>query len=173
MIETSSARCQRPPRDRDGHDRLASQRGVTILEILIAVTILAILAAAVTPLARMGVQRQKEMELRRALRIMRAAIDEYKELSDQGLIISEDVESLGFPPDLETLVEGVELSDGSLTKRKFLRRIPKDPMTNTLEWGLRSYQDEADSRSWGRENVFDVYTESEGVGLDGTPHKEW
>jgi general secretion pathway protein G len=173
MIETISDRCQRPLPDGDGHGGRASQRGVTILEILIAVTILAILAAAVTPLARMGVQRQKEMELRRALRIMRAAIDEYKELSDQGLIISEDVESLGFPLDLETLVEGVELSDGSLTKRKFLRRIPKDPMTNSPEWGLRSYQDEADSRSWGGENVFDVYSDSEGVGLDGTPHREW
>lgn len=173
MIESISETPQRSSRQRIGLAGPASQRGVTILEILIAVTILAILAAAVTPLARMGVQRQKEMELRRALRIMRAAIDEYKELSDQGLIISEDVESLGFPPDLETLVAGVELGDGTLTKRKFLRRIPRDPMTNSIEWGLRSYQDEADSRSWGRENVFDVYTESEGVGLDGTPHKEW
>ena len=152
---------------------MAGERGVTILEILIAVTILGILAAAITPLARMTVQRNKEMELRRELRIMREAIDEYKALSDQGLIVSEDVESMGFPPDLETLVEGVELSDGSLTKRKFLRRIPKDPMTGTLEWGLRSYQDEPDSRSWGNENVFDVYTESDGVGLDGTPLKEW
>jgi general secretion pathway protein G len=154
-------------------DHRRSERGVTILEILIAVTILGILAAAITPLARMTVQRNNELELRRELRIMRAAIDEFKVLSDQGLIISEDVESMGFPADLETLVEGVELSDGSLTKHKFLRRIPKDPMTGTLEWGLRSYQDEADSRSWGGENVFDVYTESEGVGLDGTPHKEW
>jgi len=153
--------------------RVPRERGVTILEILIAVTILGILAAAITPLARMTVQRNKEMELRRQLRIMREAIDEFKTLSDQGLIVSEDVESMGFPPDLETLVEGVELSDGSLTKRKFLRRIPKDPMTGTLEWGLRSYQDEADSRSWGGENVFDVYTESDGVGLDGTPLKEW
>lgn len=173
MRARGSARCQGPSRGRDGRVGRAAERGVTILEILIAVTILAILAAAVTPLARMGVQRQKEMELRRALRIMRAAIDEYKELSDQGLIISEDVESLGFPPDLESLVEGVELSDGSLVKRKFLRRIPRDPMTGSLEWGLRSYQDEADSRSWGRENVFDVYSDSEGMGLDGTPHKEW
>ena len=146
---------------------------MTILEILIAITVLAILAAAVAPLARMTVQRQKEMELRRALRMMRTAIDEYKEMADKGLIADEDVEAMGFPPDLETLVEGVQLNDGSLTKRKFLRRIPKDPMTNAPEWGMRSYQDDFDSRSWGGENLFDVYSLSDGVGLDGTPYKDW
>jgi general secretion pathway protein G len=149
------------------------QAGVTILEILIAVTILAIMAAAVAPLARMTVQRQKELELRRALRIIRTAIDEYKELADKGLIADQDVEAMGFPPDLESLVEGVQLNDASLAKRKFLRRIPKDPMTNSPEWGLRSYQDEFDARSWGNENVFDVYSLSDGKGLDGTYHKDW
>jgi general secretion pathway protein G len=153
--------------------RRQKQAGVTILEILIAVTILAIMAAAIAPLARMTVQRRKEMELRRVLRIMRTAIDDYKNMADQGLIADEDVDAMGFPPDLETLVEGVQLNDGSLTKQKFLRRIPKDPMTGTLEWGLRSYQDEADSRSWGHENVFDVYSLSEGRALDGTYYKEW
>ena len=150
-----------------------NQRGVTILEILIAVTVLAILAAAVAPLARMTVQRQKELELHRALRMMRTAIDEYKELADKGLIVDEDVEAMGFPLDLETLVEGVQLNDATLTKRKFLRRIPKDPMTNSPEWGMRSYQDEFDSRSWGRENLFDVYSLSDGKALDGTYYKDW
>jgi len=153
--------------------RVLRQSGVTILEILIAVTVLAIMAAAIAPLARMSVQRQKEAELRRCLRMMRTAIDEYKKLVDQGLIVEEDVEAMGFPPELETLVEGVQLNDGSLTKKKFLRRIPKDPMTGTLEWGMRSYQDDADSRSWGHENVFDVYTLSDGVALDGTNYKDW
>ncbi|MFQ5719743.1 MAG: type II secretion system protein [Acidobacteriota bacterium] len=147
--------------------------GVTILEIMIALVILGIMAAAVTPMAKMTVQRRKEMELRRSLRILRAAIDDYKSMVDQGQIVEEDVEAMGFPPDLETLVEGVQLNTGELTKKKFLRRIPKDPMTNSIEWGLRSYQDEADSRSWGGENVFDVYTLSSGVALDGSNYNEW
>ncbi len=149
------------------------QSGVTILEILIAITILAIMAAAVAPLARMTVQRQKELELRRSLRIIRTAIDEYKEMADKGLIADQDVEAMGFPPDLETLVEGVQLNDASLTKRKFLRRIPKDPMTNSPEWGMRSYQDEFDSRSWGNENIFDVYSLSDGKALDGSYYRDW
>jgi general secretion pathway protein G len=164
---------ERAPGNPGDGRRERRQSGVTILEILIAVTVLAIMAAAIAPLARMTVQRQKEIELRRCLRMMRTAIDEYKDLVDQGLIVEEDVEAMGFPPELETLVEGVQLNDGSLTKKKFLRRIPKDPMTGTLEWGLRSYQDEPDSRSWGHENVFDVYTLSEGVALDGTNYKDW
>ncbi len=121
----------------------------------------------------MTVQRRKEMELRRVLRVMRTAIDDYKKMADQGLIVDEGVDALGYPLDLETLVEGVQLNDGSLTKKKFMRRIPKDPMTNMPEWGLRSYQDEPDSRSWGRENVFDVYSLSEGKSPDGTNYKEW
>jgi general secretion pathway protein G len=170
MMTMVTSRGRRRP---GGDGRARRQYGVTILEILIAVTVLGIMAAAMAPLARMTIQRQKEAELRRCLRIMRTAIDDYKKLVDQGLIVEEDVDAMGFPPDLETLVEGVQLNDGSLTKRKFLRRIPKDPMTGTLEWGLRSYQDEADSRSWGHENVFDVYTLSDGVSLDGTNYKDW
>ncbi|MFQ5670749.1 MAG: type II secretion system protein [Acidobacteriota bacterium] len=159
------------PRSHAGGRR--SARGVTILEILIAVTILGIMAAAIVPLTRMTVQRQKEMELRRALRILRTAIDDYKAMVDQNAIVQEGVDAMGYPVDLETLVEGVQLNDGSLTKHKFLRRIPKDPMTNSPEWGLRSYQDEPDSRSWGRENVFDVYSLSEGKALDGTYYRDW
>lgn len=175
---------RRPQRDRSAASGAARaragsrsgarrQRGVTILEIMIALTVLAIMAAAIAPMAKMTVQRQKEMELRRALRIMRAAVDDYKSMVEKGMILEEDVEAMGFPLELEVLVEGVQLSNGELTKKKFLRRIPKDPMTNSLEWGLRSYQDEADSRSWGRENVFDVYSLSDGVALDGTYYRDW
>ena len=158
---------------RDDAGARRRQSGVTILEIMIALAVLAIMAAAITPLTRMTLQRNKEIELRRALRTMRAAIDQYKSLADQGLIIDEDVSALGFPLELETLVEGVELANGDLVKKKFLRRIPKDPMTKTFEWGLRSYQDEADARSWGGENVFDVYTLGDGVALDGSNYQDW
>lgn len=147
--------------------------GVTILEIMVAVAILGIMAATVAPLARKTVQRQKEIELRQALREVRAAIDEYKRLADQKLITDEDVTAMGLPPDLETLVEGVQLANGELTKKKFLRRVPVDPMTSSTEWGLRSYQDDWDSRSWGRENVFDVYSLSEGTALDGSSYSDW
>jgi len=149
------------------------QRGVTVLEIMIAVVILGIMAGAMAPLARMTVQRNKEVELRRALRVMRAAIDEYKSMVDKKQIIEEDVEGMGFPLELEILVEGVQLNNGELTKHKFLRRIPKDPMTSEREWGMRSYQDEADSRSWGGENVFDVFSLSDGVALDESNYRDW
>ncbi|MFQ5766613.1 MAG: type II secretion system protein [Acidobacteriota bacterium] len=147
--------------------------GVTILEIMISVVILGVLAGATVPLVKRTVQRQKEMELRRALRTIREAIDEYKTLADEKKITDEDVSALGYPPDLETLVEGVQLADGTLTKKKFRRRSPKDPMTNSTDWGLRSYQDDPESKSWGRENVFDIYTRSAGVGLDETPYADW
>ena len=156
-----------------GHQASGRERGVTILEIMVAVAILGIMAATVAPLARKTVQRQKELELHQALRDVRAAIDEYKRLADQKLITDEDVTAMGLPPDLETLVEGVQLANGELTKKKFLRRIPKDPMTNSTEWGLRSYQDDWDSRSWGRENVFDIYSLSEGTALDGSSYSDW
>ena len=156
-----------------GQRRRTGEGGVTILEIMVAVAILGIMAATVAPLARKTVQRQKEIELRQALREVRAAIDEYKRLADQKLITDEDVTAMGLPPDLETLVEGVQLANGELTKKKFLRRIPLDPMTNSTEWGLRSYQDDWDSRSWGRENVFDIYSLSEGTALDGSSYSDW
>jgi general secretion pathway protein G len=147
--------------------------------MVVTLTLLALLASAIFPLAKMTVKREKEIELRRSLRIIREAIDDYKKLADEQKIeVEEDTE--GYPPDLETLVEGVEVTEqgeeeeGERTRIvKFLRRIPKDPMTNSFEWGLRSYQDEPDSDVWGGENVYDVYTKSIGTALDGTKYREW
>lgn len=154
----------------------AKKRGFTLTEMLVTLTILAILAAAVIPLAKVAVKREKEIELRRNLRLIREAIDAYKKLADEKKIeVEEDTE--GYPPDLETLVNGVEIKgegENSETKiKKFLRRIPKDPMTNSYEWGLRSYQDDPDSEDWGGENVYDIYTKSEATALDGTKYKLW
>jgi len=149
------------------------QRGVTLLEVMITITILLVLAGAALPVARMTIKRQKELELRSALREMRNAIDQYKKYSDQGLIALEGLESEGFPKDLDTLVEGVSQVGAIDKKIRFLRRIPKDPMTNTYDWGLRSLQDDPNSLSWGRQNLYDVYTTSEGIGLDGTAYNTW
>ena len=154
------------------------KRGFTLVEMLVTLTILAILASAILPLAKTTVKREKEIELRRNLRIIREAIDAYKRLADEKKIEVEE-DSEGYPPDLETLVRGVEVKvdtgEGkSATKIvKFLRRIPKDPMTNSYDWGLRSYQDDPDSEVWGGENVYDVYTKSEARALDGTRYKDW
>ena len=153
-----------------------NQRGFTFIELLVVTTILIILASAVMPLAKVTVQREKEAELRRALREMRTAIDKYKDMSDMGQIGGFDnkVGSEGYPPELETLVEGVtRMNDASGTKIKFLRRIPRDPMTNSTEWGMRSYQDKPDATTWGGQNVFDVYTKSDGTALDGSKYKDW
>jgi len=128
------------------------------------------------PLSRVTAQRQREAELRRGLRDMRSAIDEYKDAVDIGLIGGFNVEagSQGYPEDLETLVEGVELlNDASGQKMRFLRRIPFDPMTQSREWGLRSYQDEPDSATWSGDNVYDVYSTSRSAALDGTRYNEW
>jgi len=152
-----------------------SERGVTFLELIATAAILAILASAIMPLARVGVKRQKELELRRTLRDLRTAIDRYKTAVDQGLIGGTDNQlgSEGYPPDLETLVEGVDQVGQLDHKLKFLRRIPVDPMTGEAEWGQRCYQDDADSRSWCGKNVWDVYSLSRGEGLDGTEYREW
>jgi general secretion pathway protein G len=150
--------------------------GFTFIELLVVTTILLILASAVMPLAKVAVQREREAELRRALREMRTAIDKYKDAVDNGLIGSVDVKvgSEGYPPDLETLVEGVTVAnDASGRKLKFLRRIPMDPMTHSTEWGFRAYGDKPDSTSWGGGNVYDVYTKAEGTALDGTKYKDW
>jgi general secretion pathway protein G len=152
------------------------ERGFTFVELLVVVTILIILASAAMPLAKVTIQRQREAELRRALREMRTAIDKYKDAVDNGLIASIDVRagSEGYPPDLETLIEGVSVAnDASGRKLKFLRRVPIDPMTNSTEWGFRSYQDKPDSTSWGGQNVYDVYTKSDGTALDGTKYRDW
>jgi general secretion pathway protein G len=154
------------------------QRGFTLVEMLVTLTILAILASAILPLAKTTVKREKEIELRRNLRIIREAIDAYKKYADEKKIEVEE-ETQGYPPDLETLVLGVEVKvdsdqENSGTKIiKFLRRIPMDPMINSNEWGLRSYQDDPDSDVWGGENVYDVYTRSGARALDGTKYKDW
>jgi general secretion pathway protein G len=153
-----------------------SQRGFTFIELLVVTSILIILASAIMPLTRVTLQREREGELRRALREMRTAIDKYKDAVDTGQIGSTDVRagSEGYPPDLDTLVEGVlKANDASGIKLKFLRRVPMDPLTHSTEWGKRSYQDKPDSSSWGGQNVYDVYTKAEGVALDGTKYKDW
>ena len=156
--------------------RVRAAGGFSFIELLIVSTILMIIASAVMPLARVTSQRTKEAELRRTLREIRTAIDKYKDAVDLGQIPSTELKlgSEGYPPDLETLVEGVPVAnDASGRKLKFLRRVPIDPMTNSTDWGQRSYQDRPDSVSWGGQNVFDVFTKSTGVGLDGTKYKDW
>lgn len=152
------------------------ERGFTFVELLVVSTLLIILAAAVMPMARVTVQRQREAELHRALREMRTAIDKFKDAADAGLIGAFDLKTgaEGYPEDLEILVEGVSVvNDQSGRKLKFLRRIPIDPMTNSADWGKRSYQDRPDATSWGGQNVFDVYTKSTGTALDGTKYRDW
>ena len=156
--------------------RLGQGRGFSFIELLVVTSIILVLAGAAMPLARITIQRQREIELQRALRELRTAIDKYKDAVDQGQIGGTDNQlgNEGYPPDLETLVEGVTAAgDASGRKLKFLRRVPVDPMTRSPEWGLRSYQDAPDARSWGGKNVFDVYSRSEGSALDGTKFRDW
>jgi general secretion pathway protein G len=153
-----------------------SAGGYSFIELLVVTTIILILASAVQPLARVTIQRQKESELRRALRDMRDAIDKFKDAADQGMIPSTELKSgsEGYPPDLDILVEGVSVAnDASGRKLKFLRRIPIDPMTGEAEWGQRAYQDKPDATTWGGQNVFDVRSLSTGAALDGTKYKDW
>jgi general secretion pathway protein G len=152
------------------------EAGYTFVEMLVVATILMILAAGIMPLARVTAQRSREAELRRALREMRTAIDKFKDAADTGQIGSLDIKvgSENYPPDLQTLVDGVNAAnDATGRKLKFLRRIPTDPMTRGTEWGLRSYQDKPDSTRWGGQNVFDVYTTYEGKALDGSKYRDW
>ena len=151
-------------------------RGFSFVELLVVTTIVLILASVVQPLAKVTMQRTREAELRRVLREMRTAIDKFKDAADAGLIGAFDLKTgaEGYPADLEILVEGVSVvNDQSGRKLKFLRRIPIDPMTNSTDWGKRSYQDKADATSWGGQNVFDVYTKSTGAALDGTKYRDW
>ena len=147
-----------------------SERGFTLMELIVATAILTILTMMAVPLARVTVQRQKEKLLRQALWDMRDAIDRYKDVADRQMFQTK-VDSQGYPPDLDTLVKGIEGQGGK--KYRFLRSIPTDPMTNSKEWGMRSMQDDPDSDSWGGQSVFDVYTKSEGQALDGTKYKDW
>jgi general secretion pathway protein G len=147
-----------------------SERGFTLLELIVTATMLSILTLMALPLARVTIQRQKEKQLREELWEMRDAIDRYKEGADRQMFQTK-VDSQNYPPDLETLVKGVEVQGGK--KIRFLRSIPTDPMTKSKEWGLRSMQDDPESDSWGGQSVFDVYTKSEGSGLDGSKYKDW
>lgn len=149
--------------------------GVTYLELIATAAILMILASAILPLGRVAHIRHEEIELRRALREMRRAIDRYKEAVDAGLIGGTDVQlgSEGYPPDVDTLVEGVNRVGAVDRKLKFLRRIPVDPITGEAKWGKRCYQDEWDSTSWCGDNVWDVYSTSTAKALDGTTYNTW
>ena len=152
------------------------ESGFSLVELLVVTAILLVLASAVMPLSRVTAQREREVELRRALRTMRTAIDNHKDAVDLGLIAGANVGagSQGYPLNLEALVEGVEvLNDASGERLRFLRRIPFDPMTQSHDWGLRSYQDDPDSIRWSGDNVYDVYSRSDGTALDGTTYSEW
>ena len=155
---------------------MGAERGYSFVELLVVTAIIFILASVVMPLAQVTSQRQREVELRAALRQMRTAIDRFKDAVDQGRIATTELTpgSEGYPPDLATLVDGVSIQgDASGTKLKFLRRVPIDPMTNGTDWGLRAYQDRPESNSWGGQNVFDVYTRSGATALDGTKYRDW
>jgi general secretion pathway protein G len=146
--------------------------GMTLLELIVACGILMILASTALPLARFTIKRQREQLLREALREMRTAIDRYKDAADKNLIqVKAGTE--GYPPDLDTLVIGVQLAGAPDRHVRFLRRIPVDPMTGTRDWGMRSVQDDPDSQSWGGQDVFDVFTHSTGTALDGTNYSDW
>lgn len=150
------------------------EAGMTLIELIIACSILLILSSAALPVAKFTIIRQREAELRYDLRDMRRGIDRYKDLADRNMIRVE-VGSEGYPPDLETLVKGVALGGSGANGKniRFLRRIPVDPMTGKAEWGLRAVQDDPDSDSWGGKNVFDVYSKSTGTAMDGTKYSEW
>ena len=153
-----------------------SSRGYTFIELIVVSAIVMILASAIMPLAKVAAQRQREAELRRALREMRTAIDHFKDAADLGQIGMLDLKagSENYPADLDQLVEGVTAAnDATGRKLKFLRRIPVDPMTHGTEWGRRSYQDKPDSTKWGGQNVYDVFTTADGKALDGTKYKDW
>jgi general secretion pathway protein G len=144
-------------------------RGFTLIEMIAAITILMILTGMAIPLVRVTIKRERERELRHDLWEMRDAIDRYKDAADRGAFQIK-VDSYGYPPDLDTLVTGVDVNGKKL---KFLRRIPEDPMTGKADWGMRSMQDDPTSDSWDGNNVFDVYTKSQGAALDGTKYKDW
>jgi general secretion pathway protein G len=154
--------------------RLPGNAGLTLLELIISCAILTVLATMAIPVARFTATRERENTLKRNLLDMREAIDRYKDLADHGLI-RVDALTGGYPPDLDTLVKGVPLTSatGGGKKIHFLRRIPVDPMTHNSDWGLRSSEDDPDSTTWGTQNVFDVYTKSQGIALNGTKYADW
>ena len=147
----------------------SQQKGMTLVELVVAIAIMAILATGVLPISRTVVKREREKELRAALWQMRDAVDRYKDAADRNAFQTK-LGSEGYPPDLETLVKGVDVQG---KKIRFLRHIPVDPMTHSTEWGLRSMQDDPTSESWGGQGVFDVYSKSNGTALDGTKYSDW
>jgi general secretion pathway protein G len=147
-------------------------RAFTLVELIATMAILVLLTSVALPLASVQVKRVHEAELHRDLREIRTAIDRYKDFADRGMINTEP-DTYGYPPDLQTLVDGVPLKGSANLKYKFLRRIPIDPMTGKADWGKRSMQDDPDSKSWGGQNVFDVYTQARGTALDGTNYADW
>ena len=150
--------------------RRSREAGLTLLELIITCSILVILASAAMPVARYTIVHRREAELHADLREMRDAIDRYKDLADRNLIRTE-VGSEGYPPDLDTLVNGVTI--GADRRIRFLRRVPVDPMTGRPDWGLRSVQDDPDSTSWGGTDIFDVYSKSQATASDGTRYSDW
>lgn len=152
---------------------MSRQGGFTLLELVVTATVLLILASATVPLARNGFKRQQELELRRSLREMRMAIDEYKKQAEQQKIKAPPVDANFYPESLEILVEGVPVTGSASRRVKFLRRIPVDPFTGKAEWGLRNTSDDANSTSWGGGHVYDVYSLSQGTGMNGIPYREW
>lgn len=154
--------------------RRKNQRGLTLVELIVAFTIMMLLTAMAVPLARHKVKQERERDLRNALREMRAAIDKYKDMADANLLGQIEAGTEGYPKTLDILVEGVKLGQSADGKKiRFLRRLPKDPMTNSFDWGKRSTQDDPNSTSWGGQNVFDVFTKSTDKAGDGTPYAEW
>ncbi len=151
---------------------LHKQKGMTLIELTVTLAILSILATGILPLSKITYKRAKEIKLRRNLRIIRTALDEYKKLADENKIKT-DITDSGYPENLRVLVEGVELVDQIKRKKKFLRKIPKDPMTEDGKWGLRSYSDEPDSTVWGGQDVYDIYSLSSEKALDGTYYRDW
>jgi general secretion pathway protein G len=154
-----------------GYHRLADS-AFTFVELMASITIILLLTTIALPLARVQIQRTKEVEFRRDLRELREAIDRYKDFADHSMIPVK-ADTFGYPPDLQTLVDGVTLKGTATAKYKFLRKLPVDPMTGTADWGMRSMQDDADSRSWGGQNVFDVFSKSDATALDGTKYSDW
>ncbi len=161
---------------RMAESRNRRQRGLTYIELITAVAVLAVVASALVPMAHWDEKRRREEQLKGTLRTVREAIDKYHEYAMQGLIQMTDVDQMYYPKTLDELVEGVDVGDPNSavsTKKTFLARIPVDPMTESTEWGLRSYQDDWDSDSWGEENVYDVYSLAPGIALDGSRYSEW
>ncbi len=154
--------------------RRDTRRGLTLVELIVAFTIMLLLSTMAIPLARSRVRRNKEHDLRIALREVRTAIDKYKDMADTGKLGIQKQDANGYPEKLELLVEGVKGSGTNAdTKLKFLRRIPKDPFTNSTDWGKRSMQDDPKSAGWGGQNVFDVYTKTSEKASDGTAYSDW